>query len=231
MKRFFLLATALIFAQMSLGQVAVITSADGYANIRASQAGNNKIVDHVKTFQVILAFNDGIGVSEVDEVWSEAIGVREPMSLMEGNSIYDNYIMGNIHTSQYKSIDELADADPKDFQFEYTHRPFTKEGKTISYHQGSQAIDKINGEHYFGSDCGFPQEEVARAVATIGNKKVEIPQKLLWGVLHAGHEFTVKTFKGHYYVYQGIGDGSCFTYLVWHFDKNGLVQRFVGWPY
>ena len=229
MKRLLTLISILLVVHAGFSQVAVISSPDGYANIREKPDSKSKVIAKVKTNTVILAFNDEIGVSANDAVWSEVVEIKEPMSRL--NTANEEYTYGYIHTSQYKLFDQLKNADPKVFKFEYKHKPFSKSGKKIGYIDGSESIETINGEHYFGADCGTPKTEITKETATIGNKIVDIPMSLIWGILHAGNEFEIKTYNNHYYVSQGVGDGGCFTHLVWVFDKNGLVQRFVGWQY
>ncbi len=229
MRALFTLILIVVFVNVGFSQVAVISSRDGYANIREKPDSKSKVVAKVKTNMVILAFNDDTGVSNADAVWSQALLIKDPMSRL--NTSNDEHTYGYIHRSQYKLLDDLKNADPKAFKFQYKHKPFSKAGKKIGYIDGSEAISTINGEHYFGADCGTPKTEISKATATIGSKIVDIPMSLIWGILHAGKDFEIKTYNNHYYVSQGVGDGGCFTHLVWVFDKNGLVQRFVGWQY
>ncbi|MEI5984463.1 hypothetical protein VJ786_06060 [Sphingobacterium sp. PU5-4] len=210
-------------------QLAVISSQDGYANVRAEGNNKAKVIDKLDKFTVIL-FDEEFMHEKKNADWIPVQYIDQKNRNNLGNGNID-LKAGYLHKSQFKIMDALPSANPQEFKFLVETQTFNISNKKIEYYPQSQSPVKINGQFYFGGDCGLPKTEVKSMRAMFNKKNIQVPMNYIWGILHANKNYEAKKFDGHYFVKQEIGDGGCFSFLVWEFSDTGLQQRFVGWNY
>jgi len=210
-------------------QLAIISSKDGYANVRDKGNSKAKVIDKLNKFTVILYDEEAMYENKnLEWIHIQYVDQKNRNNLGNGNiDLKDGYI----HKSQFRIMEDLPTASAQEFKFLVETQAFNKSNKKIEYYPQSQSPKKINDQFYFGGDCGLPKTEVKSMRAMINKKNIQVPMNYIWGILHANKNYEAKKFDGHYFVKQEIGDGGCFSFLVWEFSNAGLQQRFVGWNY
>jgi len=144
----------------------------------------------------------------------------------------ENLETGLVHQSQVTELEKLSKPAAKEFSMKYTTRKFNFSNKKLVWGERKAYIESVNGKKLFGADCGLPKTEIVKAEATIGGKKISIEKSLLLNILGAADgRFQYFKKRNTYFALQSNGDGACFYYVVWVFDKNGLKQRILGWSY
>ena len=224
------LVPGIFFSLPAQAQMAIVNSRDGYANVRSAPSPEAKIITPLPNNTAVL----------IDEIYADGLPDARWRKVYFGEDPYctdcepglSKHVAGFIHQSQLKRIEELKTADTIIFYMKYTTASFNPSGKKIIYTDSSSSfIQSVNGQPYFGTDCGTPKTEIVKADAVVKDRVFSIPLDFIWNILHARNNFRYFQNGDTYFALQNTGDGACTTDVVWVFDKNGLKQRMLGWSY
>ena len=215
---------------ISKAQPHIISSKEGFTNVRISASAKSKIIAKLKENTIILL--DEIDEGSENEDWKKILFYNErPFSILEETD-HIEMETGFIHKSQMKDLTALKKPNSGAFSMDFEIKAFQNQDYTLTFHEESSYAPKsINGFHYYLADCGLPKTAIIKATATLNGQKILIPQKYVLGIISAQNNFEYYQNGNHYFAYQGVGDGSCFNYVVWVFSDGKLSQRFVGWEY
>jgi len=206
----------------------IINSKEGYSNVRESANLNARVISTLKNNTVIIV--DIIEDPDIESnKWLKIFFYKnKPFSIIE--PLKDNSMdYGYIHKSQVKELRKLQIAKPTEIKMTYEIKRFSKENYKIDYYEGNEGYPlTINNALYYLTDCGMPKTSIVKASTKIDTNHIEIPIKLVWGIISAQNNFEYFKNADTYYAYQEVGDGACFNYVVWVFKEGKLVQRFIG---
>jgi len=224
------LIVLVLFINQAKADLVIVASADGYANVRSQPVLDGEIITPLQNNTALLI--DGVYADEhPDTKWHKVYYGRDPYCMDCTPDLSEGYETGFIHQSQLKKISSLTQADSTVFHMHYTVSTFNPSGKDIRYSEDAATIERINGKSYFGADCGIPQTEITQATAWVVDRQFDIPMDFFWGILHAGNNFQYYKHQDNFFALQRLGDGACFTDIVWVFDSGGLKQRILGASY
>ena len=164
----FLLFCQFVVAQAIEGGFAVINDKDGYVNVRKEKSVHSKVLKKLDNNTLIFVF-----------VYDKA---------HDGNWIYvDNE--GYIYNDRVKWIEELPKVakgvekknaihfSGKDISVTLTSQKFDKSKHSFKYNKEyPDAIEKIDGKTFFGTDGNMPKEAYKSIEVKIRGKQVSIPQ-------------------------------------------------------
>ncbi len=224
-----LIFSLLLFVYTTNAQFAVVSSDDGYANVRVAPSTIAKISTPLQNNIVVL----------MDAIYADDNRGTDWVRVYFGQGPYcfdctpdmAQHASGYIHKSQLKVMEALEPVADTVFNMVYTIESFDPSDKKIIYYEGSSAIESINGRAFFGADCGTPKTEIVKAVAFLKGLKdtyFYISMDFLSSVLHADNNFTYYRNDDSYFAVQQVGEGTCATDLVWVFEPRGLKQRLMG---
>lgn len=211
------------------GQMAVVVSSDGYANVRVGPSLASDTLTTLVANTVVLI--DGVFLdSAPDGKWRKVYFSQDQYCFGCSPDRQETYQSGYVHLSQLKNVADLKQVESSVFSMSFNVQEFKAAGKRIEYGEDSTIIS-INGHAYFGMDCGMPQTETIKVSAILGDKKFTLPLEFVWSIVHAQNNFRYFSNGSNYFALQRIGDGACSTEAVWRFDRSGLKQRLIGWSY
>ena len=225
----FLLISSYTFAQVNENYFfAVINDKDGYVNVRKEKSVHSKVLKKLDNNTLIFVF-----------VYDKA---------HDGNWIYvDNE--GYIYNDRVKWIEELPKVakgvekknaihfSGKDISVTLTSQKFDKSKHSFKYNKEyPDAIEKIDGKTFFGTDGNMPKEAYKSIEVKIRGKQVSIPQSA-YNDLYESYLYT-EFNSVHYdkdndilYIVANNGDGAGAYMVCWQIEKGVYKGRKVGIPF
>ena len=224
----FLLFCQFVVAQAIEGGFAVINDKDGYVNVRKEKSVHSKVLKKLDNNTLIFVF-----------VYDKA---------HDGNWIYvDNE--GYIYNDRVKWIEELPKVakgvekknaihfSGKDISVTLTSQKFDKSKHSFKYNKEyPDAIEKIDGKTFFGTDGNMPKEAYKSIEVKIRGKQVSIPQSA-YNDLYESYLYT-EFNSVHYdkdndilYIVANNGDGAGAYMVCWQIEKGVYKGRKVGIPF
>ena len=224
----FLLFCQFVVAQAIEGGFAVINDKDGYVNVRKEANIHSKVIKKLDNNTLIFVF-----------VYDKA---------HDGNWIYvDNE--GYIYNDRVKWIEELPKVakgvekknaihfSGKDISVTLTSQKFDKSKHSFKYNKEyPDAIEKIDGKTFFGTDGNMPKEAYKSIEVKIRGKQVSIPQSA-YSDLYQPNLYTDLNFVYYdkdsdiLYIVANNGDGAGAYMVCWQIEKGVYKGRKVGIPF
>ena len=224
----FLLFCQFVVAQAIEGGFAVINDKDGYVNVRKEKSVHSKVLKKLDNNTLIFVF-----------VYDKA---------HDGNWIYvDNE--GYIYNDRVKWIEELPKVakgvekknaihfSGKDISVTLTSQKFDKSKHSFKYNKEyPDAIEKIDGKTFFGTDGNMPKEAYKSIEVKIRRKHVSIPQSS-YSDLYLPNLYTDLNFVYYdkdsdiLYIVANNGDGAGAYMVCWQIEKGVYKGRKVGIPF
>ena len=224
----FLLFCQFVVAQAIEGGFAVINDKDGYVNVRKEKSVHSKVLKKLDNNTLIFVF-----------VYDKA---------HDGNWIYvDNE--GYIYNDRVKWIEELPKVakgvekknaihfSGKDISVTLTSQKFDKSKHSFKYNKEyPDAIEKIDGKTFFGTDGNMPKEAYKSIEVKIRGKHVSIPQSA-YSDLYQPNLYTDLNFVYYdkdsdiLYIVANNGDGAGAYMVCWQIEKGVYKGRKVGIPF
>ncbi|MFC2720921.1 MAG: hypothetical protein ACFN00_01440 [Flavobacteriaceae bacterium] len=224
----FLLFCQFVVAQAIEGGFAVINDKDGYVNVRKEKSVHSKVLKKLDNNTLIFVF-----------VYDKA---------HDGNWIYvDNE--GYIYNDRVKWIEELPKVakgvekknaihfSGKDISVTLTSQKFDKSKHSFKYNKEyPDAIEKIDGKTFFGTDGNMPKEAYKSIEVKIRGKQVSIPQSA-YSDLYQPNLYTDLNFVYYdkdsdiLYIVANNGDGAGAYMVCWQIEKGVYKGRKVGIPF
>ena len=225
----FLLISSYTFAQVNENYFfAVINDKDGYVNVRKEKSVHSRVLKKLDNNTLIFVF-----------VYDKA---------HDGNWIYvDNE--GYIYNDRVKWIEELPKVakgvekknaihfSGKDISVTLTSQKFDKSKHSFKYNKEyPDAIEKIDGKTFFGTDGNMPKEAYKSIEVKIRGKQVSIPQSA-YSDLYQPNLYTDLNFVYYdkdsdiLYIVANNGDGAGAYMVCWQIEKGVYKGRKVGIPF
>ena len=225
----FLLISSYTFAQVNENYFfAVINDKDGYVNVRKEKSVHSRVLKKLDNNTLIFVF-----------VYDKA---------HDGNWIYvDNE--GYIYNDRVKWIEELPKAakgvekknaihfSGKDIQVVLSSEKFHKSKHSFKYNKEyPDAIEKIDGKTFFGTDGNMPKEAYKSIEVKIRGKQVSIPQSA-YSDLYEPNLYTDLNFVYYdkdsdtLYIVANNGDGAGAYMVCWQIEKGIYKGRKIGIPF
>ena len=224
----FLLFCQFVVAQAIEGGFAVINDKDGDVNVRKEKSVHSKVLKKLDNNTLIFVF-----------VYDKA---------HDGNWIYvDNE--GYIYNDRVKWIEELPKVakgvekknaihfSGKDISVTLTSQKFDKSKHSFKYNKEyPDAIEKIDGKTFFGTDGNMPKEAYKSIEVKIRGKQVSIPQSA-YSDLYQPNLYTDLNFVYYdkdsdiLYIVANNGDGAGAYMVCWQIEKGVYKGRKVGIPF
>ena len=225
----FLLISSYTFAQVNENYFfAVINDKDGYVNVRKEKSVHSRVLKKLDNNTLIFVF-----------VYDKA---------HDGNWIYvDNE--GYIYNDRVKWIEELPKAakgvekknaihfSGKDIRVTLTSQKFDKSKHSFKYNKEyPDAIEKIDGKTFFGTDGNMPREEYKNIQIYINGKQVSLP-KSAYNDLYEPTFYTEHNSIYYdkeldsYYIVANNGDGAGAYMVCWQIEKGVYKGRKIGIPF
>ena len=224
----FLLFCQFVVAQAIEGGFAVINDKDGYVNVRKEKSVHSRVLKKLDNNTLIFVF-----------VYDKA---------HDGNWIYaDNE--GYIYNDRVKWIEELPKVakgvekknaihfSGKDISVTLTSQKFDKSKHSFKYNKEyPDAIEKIDGKTFFGTDGNMPKEAYKSIEVKIRGKQVSIPQSA-YSDLYQPNLYTDLNFVYYdkdsdiLYIVANNGDGAGAYMVCWQIEKGVYKGRKVGIPF
>lgn len=225
----FLLISSYTFAQVNENYFfAVINDKDGYVNVRKEKSVHSRVLKKLDNNTLIFVF-----------VYDKA---------HDGNWIYvDNE--GYIYNDRVKWIEELPKVakgvekknaihfSGKDIRVTLTSQKFDKSKHSFKYNKEyPDAIEKIDGKPFWGTDDEMPREEYKNIQIYINGKQISLPKSAyddLYEPTFYTENNSVYYDKEHdsYYIVATNSDGAG-TYMVcWQIEKGIYKGRKIGIPF
>ena len=224
----FLLFCQFVVAQAIEGGFAVINDKDGYVNVRKEKSVHSRVLKKLDNNTLIFVF-----------VYDKA---------HDGNWIYvDNE--GYIYNDRVKWIEELPKVakgvekknaihfSGKDISVTLTSQKFDKSKHSFKYNkEDPDAIEKIDGKTFFGTDGNMPKEAYKSIEVKIRGKQVSIPQSA-YSDLYQPNLYTDLNFVYYdkdsdiLYIVANNGDGAGAYMVCWQIEKGVYKGRKVGIPF
>ena len=217
-----------VVAQDIEGSFAVINDKDGYVNVRKEANIHSKVIKKLDNNTLIFAF---------DYNKSE-----------DGNWIYaDND--GYIYNDRVKWLEKLPKVakgiekkntihlSGKNIKVTLTSQKFDKSKHSFKYNKEyPDAIEKIDGKTFFGTDGNMPKEAYKSIEVKIHGKQVSIPKSayddLYEPTFYTEHNSIYYDKElDSYYIVATNSDGAG-TYMVcWQIEKGIYKGRKIGIPF
>lgn len=225
----FLLISSYTFAQVNENYFfAVINDKDGYVNVRKEKSVHSRVLKKLDNNTLIFVF-----------VYDKA---------HDGNWIYvDNE--GYIYNDRVKWIEELPKVakgvekknaihfSGKDIRVTLTSQKFDKSKHSFKYNKEyPDAIEKIDGKPFWGTDGEMPREEYKSIEVKIRGKQVFIPQSA-YSDLYQPNLYTGLNFVYYdkdsdiLYIVANNGDGAGAYMVCWQIEKGVYKGRKIGIPF
>ena len=225
----FLLISSYTFAQVNENYFfAVINDKDGYVNVRKEANIHSKVIKKLDNNTLIFVF-----------VYDKA---------HDGNWIHpDNE--GYIYNDRVKWIEELPKVakgvekknaihfSGKDIQVVLSSEKFDKSKHSFKYNKEyPDAIEKIDGKTFFGTDGNMPKEAYKSIEVKIRGKQVSIPQST-YSDLYEPNLYTDLNFvyydkdSDSYYIVATNSDGAGAYMVCWQIEKGIYKGRKIGIPF
>ena len=224
----FLLFCQFVVAQDIESSFAVINDKDGYVNVRKEKSVHSKVLKKLDNNTLIFAF---------DYNKSE-----------DGNWIYaDNE--GYIYSDRVKWLEKLPKVakgvekknaihfSGKDIQVVLSSEKFDKSKHSFKYNKEyPDAIEKIDGKTFFGTDGNMPKEAYKSIEVKIRGKQVSIPQSA-YSDLYEPNLYTDLNFvyydkdSDSYYIVATNSDGAGAYMVCWQIEKGIYKGRKIGIPF
>lgn len=219
MKKITTILILILFTTRLFSQVAVIDDKDGFTNVRENPDGKSKVIYKIQEFELFLYEME----SSENNDWIKVFVPKNKYSL-DCNG-FDNLI-GYIHKSRLKPIEELEKYNGEEFKFKYVLDTFSFENKIIDYADGKW-ISRINGRPFYGTDGDVPNNEVKSIDIMLEGEKIVISELLYADLFVLTNDFNIYRTKDQYFVQQWNSDGAGGYLIVWHIDKSGVKQRLI----
>ena len=224
----FLLFCQFVVAQDIEGSFAVINDKDSYVNVREEKSVHSKALKKLDNNTLIFVF-----------VYDKA---------HDGNWIYvDNE--GYIYNDRVKWIEELPKVakgvekknaihfSGKDIRVTLTSQKFDKSKHSFKYNKEyPDAIEKIDGKPFWGTDGEMPREEYKNIQIYINGKQVFIP-KSAYDDLYEPTFYTENNSVYYdkeldsYYIVATNSDGAGAYMVCWQIEKGVYKGRKIGIPF
>jgi hypothetical protein len=225
----FLLISSYTFAQVNENYFfAVINDKDGYVNVRKEKSVHSRVLKKLDNNTLIFVF-----------VYDKA---------HDGNWIYvDNE--GYIYNDRVKWIEELPKVakgvekknaihfSGKDIRVTLTSQKFDKSKHSFKYNKEyPDAIEKIDGKPFWGTDGEMPREEYKNIQIYINGKQVFIP-KSAYDDLYETTFYTENNSVYYdkeldsYYIVATNSDGAGAYMVCWQIEKGVYKGRKIGIPF
>lgn len=224
MKHLLSLLTLISINSITWSQVATVQDSDGWTNVREKPNGNSRIINRIHEGEVYwYAFDD----EGSDSNWSEIYYLTDSTDYYFSMG---NYSIGYIHRSRLLELDSIDQYKGKEFQIEFSISPFDTTGKDITYHYYSEGKSpiSINGKVIWGTDGGFPYNQLDSVMVSIGNTSFMVNPILHENLFNISDEYRVYHWKNTWIVYQLNSDGAGTYESVWVFKNDRLHQVLVG---
>ena len=225
----FLRISSYTFAQVNENYFfAVINDKDGYVNVRKEKSVHSRVLKKLDNNTLIFVF-----------VYDKA---------HDGNWIYvDNE--GYIYNDRVKWIEELPKVakgvekknaihfSGKDIRVTLTSQKFDKSKHSFKYNKEyPDAIEKIDGKPFWGTDGEMPREEYKNIQIYINGKQVFIP-KSAYDDLYETTFYTENNSVYYdkeldsYYIVATNSDGAGAYMVCWQIEKGVYKGRKIGIPF
>jgi hypothetical protein len=219
-----LIMSILIFvSNVSLGQFALISDKDGYANIRTSAQPGSKITDTLHNGHLVYCY-------ETDGNWSYIDFSRKKMD--NTGYVYHNRLK---FTSVYEKIPRLAGPNGtfgKDsLNVVITLQPFIRSKHRITYQKGSKTVVQfIDAKQYWGDDGEVPKIGYQSIHIHFGDREIILPETAFEDL----YEPTLRTTEVYFdrqndilYIQADNSDGAGAYSVIWRIEKGVYLDRFV----
>ena len=225
----FLLISSYTFAQVNENYFfAVINDKDGYVNVRKEKSVHSRVLKKLDNNTLIFVF-----------VYDKA---------HDGNWIYvDNE--GYIYNDRVKWLEKLPKVakgiekknaihfSGKDIQVALSTEKFDKSKHSFKYNKEyPDAIEKIDGKPFWGTDGEMPREEYKNIQIYINGKQVFIP-KSAYDDLYEPTFYTENNSVYYdkeldsYYIVATNSDGAGAYMVCWQIEKGVYKGRKIGIPF
>ena len=225
----FLLISSYTFAQVNENYFfAVINDKDGYVNVRKEKSVHSRVLKKLDNNTLIFVF-----------VYDKA---------HDGNWIYvDNE--GYIYNDRVKWIEELPKVakgvekknaihfSGKDIRVTLTSQKFDKSKHSFKYNKEyPDAIEKIDGKPFWGTDDEMPREEYKNIQIYINGKQISLPKSAyddLYEPTFYTENNSIYYDKEHdsYYIVATNSDGAGAYMVCWQIEKGVYKGRKIGIPF
>ena len=218
--KFITLGIVLIFNSGTYGQVATIIDSDGWTNVRQTPDSKGVIIHKLYENEVFMY------IDVEDKEAGDWVKVSIPKNKFSLEKWDASYIIGYIHKSRLLILDELEQYKGNAFSFQYQLGPFNAKGRILN-DMGDGIITGINGRPVWGQDGGLPKVQVNAIKVNIADKTIQLHPVFFNDIFECTNDFKVYRNKDTYFVHQWNSDGAGGYFIIWVFNKNGLIQRFV----
>lgn len=218
--RLFCLFLLLAFLDVQ-AQVATIQDPDGWTNVRSEPDGESAVLRRLNEGEL---FWYDFEYNAKSSNWIEVTIPEEQYCL---GRYQTKMTTGYIHISRLLALDSLKPYQGSDIQFDYFISDFSLEGKDIEYSEEHMPL-KINGKFPWGTDGGFPYNQIDSIRIRFNEEDSLIAVWLYEDLFNINKELKIYKIKDLYIVYHWNSDGAGSYELAWAFNKTGVKQRLVG---
>jgi len=210
----------ILSVQLCFGQIATISDKDGWTYLRSEPNINSSVL--LKVYE-----NEVFWYEPTVNTETEWVRIHVPKNkFCLGTKKMDN-IVGFIHQSRLKRIEELNKPDSNEISFTYLLSKFDTNNRVIDK-EDNKWITQIDGRPVWGTDGGLPKVQVDSINLAIKGKTHVVNRVLFNDLFECTNKFKIFKNKGTYFIYQWNSDGAGFYEIVWVINEQGVVQRLVG---
>ncbi|WP_143017048.1 hypothetical protein [Catalinimonas alkaloidigena] len=204
---------------LAKGQVGIIQDDDGYTNVRQMPNGQSKVIHRIYENEVFW-FDSREEIRQAD--WVQVYIPKNDFSF----DCSDTHLIGFIHKSRLKPLDQLSIYKGSDFTFKYVLQPFDSTNRIID--RDGVTVTAIDGRHVWGQDGGMPKTQISGISATVEGQPIQINKAFYSDLYECSNSFTIFRSGETFFVHQWNSDGAGYYGIIWVLTKEGLQQRVVG---
>lgn len=202
-------------------QLAIIDDPDGYTNVRFEPNGQSEVIHKINLSEVFWYDRDN---NDEFQDWIRVYVPKNKFSLGCGK-FYD--IVGYMHKSRLKPLEELSVYNNDDLVFEYIIADFDSKNRIIDY-GGEKLVTAIDGRTVWGTDGNLPKTYITGIHAVVEGKEINIHEAIYGDLYQCNNKFSVYKNGDTYFLHQSNSDGAGYYEVVWVLTNEGLKQRLVG---
>ena len=204
---------------------AKIVDKDGYVNVREKANAKSKIIGTIKSSEVVYIFED-LNTEWLDVQYKNE-NKDKSQYIHRSRLKYINtfeMIPATIYEDKEATFilrDIRVDIKVKKFNYELNKKYFTE-----IKHKDGFILRKYRGKEMWGTDGTIPKNYYQSIIVTLGNKKIEIPQKDIEDLFNATNEYAECYYDNtdnSLYLHLANSDGSG-SYVVLFKFVNGIYM-------
>lgn len=229
MKIFILILVFLTGSVEHIEQFGVIRDKDGFCNVRNKSKKSNKIIDKLNNEHIVFCFDK-------EDNWSN-IDYEKNGQVNQGQVYHDRIIlMSQLNKFVSKRQNENKTTLKLDsFQIDIEITKFEKSKHKLSFHKDyKEALDKIDGKQFWGTDGGIPKVEYKRISVKIGTITIDLPQSSFQdlyevSIWHSKAFFDKST--NSIYIQASNSDGAGSYYTIWRIKDGKYDKRYIAYGF